>query len=135
MFYANSYEHFTHIIEYLAMLNNMLVGRRYDTFQRLTIDQYRKLDRSARFRPFADNIAFMAICEAQIRNTSHHGSLVFNQAGQTISYRSGKGGTGPEQSISYADYLVRCVRSFLQTMTLLRIELMVATWLEVRYPI
>src|SRR6516165_3592881 len=123
MFYANSYEHFTHIIEYLAMLNNMLVGRRYDTFQTLTLDQYRKLDRSARFRPFADNIAFMAICAAadnQIRNASHHGSLVFNQAKQTISYRLSKGGTGPEQRISYADYLVRCVRIFLQTMTLLR---------------
>jgi hypothetical protein len=138
MFYGNAYEHFTHLVEYLAMLNNMLAGRKFDTFQSLTLDQYRKLDRSARFRPFADNIAFMAICteaDNQIRNASHHGSLVFNQAGQTISYRSGKGGTGPELRISYVDYLVRCVRIFLQTMTLLRVELMVATYLEVPHPI
>jgi hypothetical protein len=57
------------------------------------------------------------------------------QVEQTISYRSGKGGTGPERRISYADYLVRCVRIFLQTMTLLRAELIVAAWLKVRHPI
>ena len=138
MFYGNAYEQFTHLIDYLAFLNNMLAGRKYDTCQSLTLDEYRKLDRSARFRPFVDNIAFAAICaEAnnQIRNASHHSALIFNQARQTISYRSGKGETGSEHSISYADYLVRCVRIFLQTMTLLRIELIVATDLEVRHPI
>jgi hypothetical protein len=88
----------------------------------------------------------MAMCseaDNQIRNASHHGSLRFNQVEQTISYqveqtisyRSGKGGTGPERRISYADYLVRCVRIFLQTMTLLRAELIVAAWLKVRHPI
>jgi hypothetical protein len=138
MFYGNAYEHFTLLVEYLAMLNNMLAGRRYDTFQTLTLDQYRKLHRSARFGPFSDNAAFMAICvEAnnQIRNASHHGSFVFDHAEQTIRYRSGKGGTGREESISYPDYLLRCVRIFLQTMTLLRIELVMATSLKVRYPI
>jgi hypothetical protein len=54
---------------------------------------------------------------------------------QTIRYRSGKSGTGPEQSISYANYLERRVRIFLQTTTLLRIELIVGTDLEVRHPI
>jgi hypothetical protein len=138
MFYGNAYEHFTLLVEYLAMLNNMLTGRRYDTFQTLTLDQYRKLDKSSRFGPFSDNAAFMAICaEAnnQIRNASHHGSLAFDQAEQTIRYRSGKGGTGPERSISYAEYLLRCVRIFLQVMTLLRVELIVSTYLKVRHPI
>ena len=138
MFYGNAYEHFTTLIDFLALLNNMLAGRRYDIFLTLTLDEYRKLDRSARFRSFMDNIPFAAICaEAnnQIRNASHHSALVFNQARQTISYRSGKGSTGPEQSISYADYLVRCVKIFLQTMTLFRIELLIANLLEVRHPI
>lgn len=120
------------------MLNNMLSGRRYDTFQSLTLDQYRKLDRPARFGPFSDNPAFMAICaevDNQIRNASHHGSFLFDQANQSVRYRTGKGGTGPERSIPYANYLERCVRIFLQTMTLLRVELVAATYLEVRHPI
>jgi hypothetical protein len=138
MFYGNAYEHFTLLVEYLAMLNNMLAGRRYDTFQTLTLDQYRKLDRSARFGPFSDNGAFMKICteaDNQIRNASHHGSLVFDQAQQTVRYRSGKGGIGRERSISYADYLLRCVRIFLQSLTLMRVEFLLATYLRVRHPI
>jgi hypothetical protein len=98
MFYGNSYEQFTSLIETLAVLNNMLAGRKYDAFQTLTLRKYRELDRSARFGPFKDNETFMAICEEadhQIRNASHHGSFVFEQGPQTIRYRSGKGGTGP----------------------------------------
>ena len=38
----------------------------------------------------------------------------------------------PEQTISYVDYLVRCVRNFLQTMTLLRVELILSNQLRVR---
>jgi hypothetical protein len=138
MFYGNTYENFTYLVEFLAMLNNMLAGRGYDTFQTITLAQYRKLDRPARFGPFQDNTAFIAICseaENQIRNASHHDSFVFEQADQIIRYRSGKGGTGAEQRMSYADYLVRCVRLFLQTMTVFRIELLVATTLRVRRPI
>jgi len=54
---------------------------------------------------------------------------------QIIRYRSGKGGTGPERTISYATYLERSVRLFLQAITLFRMELAVATSLGVRRPI
>jgi len=135
MFYGNVYEQFTSLVDILAMLNNMLAGRKYDTFQTLTLRKYRELDRPAWFGPFKDNETFMAICEEadnQIRNASHHGSFVFEQGPQIIRYHSGKGGTGPEQIISYVDYLARCVRIFLQTMTLLRIELILSNQLRVR---
>jgi hypothetical protein len=138
MFYGNAYEQFTFLVEYLAMLNNMLADRRYDTFETLTLNGYRELDRPARFGPFKKNTAFMALCEEadnQIRNASHHGSFVFDQSEQIIRYRSGKGGTGNERTISYANYLEKCVRLFLQAMTLFRIELLVATSLGVRRPI
>jgi hypothetical protein len=138
MFYGNIYEQFTVLVEYLAMLNNMLAGRRYDSFPTMTLRRYRESDRPQRFGPFSDNAAFTAICaeaDNQIRNASHHGSLAFDQAEQTIRFRSGKGGTGRERIISYADYLRRCVEIFLQTMTLLRVELVVATRLEVPHPI
>jgi hypothetical protein len=138
MFYGNTYEHFTGLVEYLAMFNNMLMGRAFDTFHTLTLEQYRKLDKSARLGPFAMNAPFMAICaeaDNQLRNASHHGSLVFEQDNQVIRYHSGKGDTGPEQKISYANYLARCARIFLQTMTLLRIELMNAHQLGLHPPL
>jgi len=138
MFYGNAYEQFAVLAEYVAMLNNMLAGRRYDTFETLTLKSYRKLDRPARFGPFEKNAAFMSLCEERdnhIRNASHHGSFTFDQLEQNIRYRFSKGGTGQERSISYANYLERCVRLFLQTMTLFRIELAVATSLGIRRPI
>jgi hypothetical protein len=125
-------------VELLAMLNNMLAGRKYDKFETLTLRKYRELDRPNRFGPFQKNQTFMAICEEadnQIRNASHHGSFVFEKGPQVIRYRAGKGGTGPEQTMSYADYLVRCVRIFLQTMTLLRMELIISDQLKIRPPI
>lgn len=138
MFYGNCYEQFTHLVEVLALINNMLICRRFDKFQDLTLAQYRKLDRPARFGPFEANKPFMAICreaDNQIRNASHHGSFEFDRDDQIIRYRSGKGGTGPERTISYAAYLECCVRLFLQTMTLFRIELVVATNLGINRPI
>ena len=116
MFYGKAYEQFTFLIEYLAMLNNMPGGRPYDTFQKLTLTKYRKLDRPQRFGPFETNTAFMAMCaeaDNQLRNASHHSSFVFDRSNQMISYRVGKGGTGAEHRISYANYLERCVRLFL----------------------
>jgi hypothetical protein len=76
-----------------------------------------------------------AEADNQLRNASHHGSLAFDPAEQTICFRLGRGGTGRPERISYADYLTRCVQIFLQAMTLLRVELVVATFLEVPYPI
>lgn len=138
MFYGNAYEHFAKSIEYLALVNNMLRGRTYDTFENLSLEEYRKLDNPARFNAFAATDKFAAICaeaDNQIRNASHHGSFSFDQDGQIIRYRSGKGGTGPERQIAYVDYLERCVRLFLQLMTLLRIELMVAHQAKLAPPV
>lgn len=138
MFYGSAYEQFTLLIEYLAMLNNMLAGRRYDAFKTMTLDKYRELDRPGRSGPFRDNAAFMALCaeaDNQLRNASHHELFVFDPCDQIIRWRSGKGGMGAKRSISYATYLERCVRLFLQAMTLFRIELVVATSLGIRRPI
>jgi hypothetical protein len=64
--------------------------------------------------------AFAALCEErynQLRNASHHGGMTIDRKTQTIRYRAGKGGTGPEQRVDYATYLARSVRLFLQAMT------------------
>ncbi len=66
---------------------------------------------------------------------SHHGRLAFDSAAQLVRYRAGKGGTGPEQTLSYTEYLQRCVRIFLQAMTLLRGELIICDQFGIRHPV
>jgi hypothetical protein len=137
MFYGNAYEHFTSLVEILALLNNLLLGRPADVFQTLTLDAYRKLDKPGRFGPFSQNEHFFTICseaDNRIRNASHHGSFDFDQQRHIINYRSGKG-PGPRQQMSYVDYQERCVRLFLQVMTLLRVELILSTQLGIKPPV
>ena len=138
MFYGNTYEHFTSLVDLFAMLNNMLSGRSYDTFQSLTLQEYRKLDKPARFGPFTSNGAFMSICseaDNHLRNASHHGSFVLDTVTQMITYHSGKGGTGPAQQISYSAYLERCVRLFLQILALFRVEALLSRQFGTRTPL
>jgi hypothetical protein len=138
MFYGNTYENFSTLIDYLAMWNNMLEGRRFDTFTTMDLNCYHALDRPSRFDAFALNPKLMAICEERdnkIRNASHHRWFVLDKSTHVIHFRNGKGGTGPERRISYSAYLERCVRLFLQTMTLLRLELMISNQMGTRYPV
>ena len=137
MFYGNAFEHFASLIDYFSFANNIILGRKYDTFGQLTIDAYRKLDKPNKFNNFAMNPAFTAICaeaDNSIRNASHHGSFLLGQDG-IIRYRSGKGSMGPEQQMTYASYLERCVKLFLQVMTLLRIELVMTIRLPMKPPL
>jgi hypothetical protein len=138
MFYGNTYEDLSALADYLAMWNNMLEGRRYDTFEKIDLDHYHTLNRPNRFDAFALNPTFMAICEERnnkIRNASHHRWFVLDRSTQIIRYRTGKGGTGQERTISYSGYLERCVRLFLQAMTLLRLELMISNQMGSSYPV
>jgi hypothetical protein len=127
MSYGNLFECFTSLIELPVLLNNILQGRNHDEFAQLTLDGYRRLDKASRCGPLSSTPALNALCEEadnQLRNASHHGGIKFERDTQTISYRAGKGGAGDEQSMAYAEYLMRCVRLFLQVLTILRIELM-----------
>ena len=138
MFYGNTYEDFTILIDYLAMWNNMLQGRRYDTFAKMNLGFYHTLDRPKRFDAFASNPTFMAICEERdnkIRNASHHRGFVLDKSSQIVRYHAGKGGSGPEQTISYVGYLERCARLFSQTITLLRLELMISNIMGTSYSV
>jgi len=138
MLYGNAFETFSSNVEVLAMLNNLIAGRRFDEFETLTLDAYSKLDKASRFGPFAGNAAFAAICKEvdnQLRNASHHDGMTFNRAWREIAYRSGKGGQGEERSISYARYLAKCAALFIQAMLLFRLEILIADRFKVRWPI
>lgn len=138
MFYGNAFEHFASLAELLARFNNMLLGRDHDKFEKLTIDAYLKLDKANRFGPFSMNRAFMEICaetDNQVRNASHHGSIHLDRETQVVRFHSGKGDSGPERQMSYASYLARCCHLLLQTLTLLRMELIFCQQMKLRYPI
>ncbi len=138
MSYGNLFEGFTSLIELPVLLNNILQGREHDQFAQLTLDEYRRLDKASRCNPLSSNPALLALCEEadnQLRNASHHAGIKFDSDNQTISYRAGKGGTGSEHSMAYAEYLSRCVRLFLQILTVLRMELILCNQLGWSSPI
>lgn len=138
MFYGNAFEAFASSVDIMAYLNNMLAGRPFNQFEKLTQREYLKLDKASRFDAFAGVPAFAALCEEhdnQLRNASHHGGMKMDRKTQTIRYRVGKGGTGPEQRVDYAIYLAKSAKLFLQAMTLLRIEIMMCHTTSARPPL
>jgi hypothetical protein len=138
MFYGNAFEVFASLVDILAYLNNMLAGRPFNEFEKLTQKDYLKLDKANRFDAFAGVPAFVALCEErdnQLRNASHHGGTRMDPETQMIRYRAGKGGTGPEQRVGYATYLARSAKLFLQTVTLLRLEIMMCHATGARPPL
>ena len=138
MFYGNAFEVFASQVDLLAYLNNLAAGRAFDKFERLTAEEYRKLDKAGKFGPFSGNRAFADVCseaDNQLRNASHHGRLSFDRKKQELTYRTGKGGTGPQRSVTYTQYLARCVQIFLQTLLLLRAEIVMAHQGDMRAPL
>lgn len=138
MFYGNAFEAFTTVVEYLAYLNNLIAGRKFDAFASMDREKYVQLDKASRFRCFEANQAFKAICiEADnvLRNASHHGGFAFDDKTQDITYRAGKGGQGNELHISYTDYLRRCTELFMQAMVIMKLELVVANNAGLRAPL
>jgi hypothetical protein len=138
MFYGNAFEVFGSVVDLLAVLNNLMQGREFDKFQQLTYSEYQKLDKSSKLGPFAMNAKFMALCEEYdngLRNASHHGRLAFDHDKQTISYKGGKGGLGEIVTLSYASYLLKCVKLFYQIVGLFQIELVFMNSLKLKSPI
>jgi hypothetical protein len=138
MSYGNLFEGFTSLVELPVLLNNIVQGRDHDKFVQLTLEDYRRLDKAARCNPLKNTPSLFALCEEsdnQLRNSSHQNGTQFEQSTPAVLYRAGKGGTGHEQSLTYVDYLSRCVRLFLQIVALLRIELILCKQLGWSPPI
>lgn len=138
MFYGNCFETFASHVDILAYLNNIASGRQFDHFEQLDRASYLKLDKASRFNPFLNNPIFANLCEERdnkLRNASHHRSMVFDPASQQITYRSGRGENPQLQTIYYVEYLQKSVKLFLQTLTLLRFEILLCYIYGKRPPI
>lgn len=136
-FYGDAYEVFAGSVDFLAMLNNIKRGRKFDEFETLTLDKYMKLDNSSKFNPFETNTVFMALCvekDNQLRNASHHKGIALDEDGRTLKFRAGKGGSGDEQVMTYASYLYRSVTLFLQISVLAAVELTICSGSKIDLP-
>lgn len=115
MLYGNAFEHLASFLLLPACLNNIVEGRPYDTFKKLTFEEYLDLDKASRHGPFKDNPNLATIADAlnnQIRNASHHGNMRFNPKSGYVIYRPTK--SGRVKYVKYAEYLMLC-NKILQT--------------------
>jgi len=136
-FYGDAYEVFAGSVDFLAMLNNIKHGRKFDEFESLTLEKYHKLDNSSKFNPFTTNTVFMALCaekDNQLRNASHHKGIKMDSDTRSLRFRAGKGGTGDEQEMSYASYLYKSVTLFLQISVLAAVELTMCSGSKIDLP-
>jgi hypothetical protein len=127
MFYGNAYEALGTLVGIVAFVNNVFQGRKFDEFERLTLQQYEQLDKPARFGPFSNNDQlkfFRSESDNGLRNASHHRRLRYSPRYHTVSYRKGKAGKGDWVEMSYGKYVERCCRIFCVLVTLLRFELL-----------
>jgi hypothetical protein len=125
MFYGNAYEVLTSHLLIFACLNNISLGRPFDTFEDMTLDKYRKTHKAHRARPFdncAEYKAIVSSLDSILRNASHHRSMRLTGSKRHVEYRSG--GTGAWHRISYGEYLYKCNSVAISLMALLALELL-----------
>lgn len=133
MFYGNAFEALGTLADFLAFSNNVKMGRAWDTFEQLTASTYLKLDKSSRFTAFAATPGLAALCaeaDNQLRNASHHGGIEIDAGGKVVSYRAGKGGQGDTNSMTYTEYLRKCIVLFVQIVSIHMVELVVTQKLQ-----
>jgi hypothetical protein len=109
-FYGEAFEQLATMLVWPACLNNISKGRGFEEFQRMTLKQYRNIDKAARKVAFAENATMSQLTaefDSTLRNASHHGALrCAPDSRQWIEYRSGD--TGNWKRMRYSDYLVKC---------------------------
>lgn len=138
MFYGNAFEAFGDNVELLTAVNNLSEDRPFDQLRSITFEAYRATDKAGRTKAFAGNPALAAVAgefDNQLRNASHHGGMTFDRASGMIEYRAGKGGQGEVETISYAAYLARSSRLFIQLMLVFRLEMLIANKFGARLPV
>lgn len=110
LYYGQAFEALTSAFVIPACLNNILRGRAFDQFERMTLNKYQKdVDKAKRACPFEAESAFFVLSnglDAGLRNGSHHASIRRDQ--ELIYFRSG--GSGRERDMPFSTYLHECNR-------------------------
>ena len=108
LYYGQAYETLTSQYVFLACINNIHSGRKFDEFKAMSLNKYIKdVEKAKRSNPFSDVPELYAFAEfenSSLRNGSHHASIW--KDGEKVIFRSG--GTGAENNMPYARYLHLC---------------------------
>lgn len=115
LFYGNAFEHLATYLVFPACLNNIIEGRAYDTFEKLTLKKYLALNKASKSGPFKANPKLSNISDVlnnQIRNASHHRRMHFDPVHATIFYFPNE--SDEAKFLPYGEYLMLC-NSILQT--------------------
>jgi hypothetical protein len=126
MYYGEAFESLGSGLDFLVSLNNIINDRSFDQLQHVSLERYRESDKGRRGEAVRTSDAFGFIVEEydnQLRNASHHRWLKLSSDRSIISYQVG--GRGAVQSLSYAEYLLRCNRITMNLMLLASLELIV----------
>lgn len=109
--YGNAFEALTSSFIFPALLNNVIAGRSYDTFERLSLSEYLKIDKSGKHNCFQNNPTFAPLIvglDNQLRNASHHERMSIHPRTGVITYRPSR--DGRRKSISYTDYSIKTLQ-------------------------
>ncbi|MFS2022536.1 hypothetical protein [Massilia sp. CT11-137] len=123
-FYAKVYEFYAGAICIYTCLNNIKEGRPFDELKKITLRDYLATDKAKRRISFSSNEVFSDASsefDSKLRNASYHNWFFLRDDNKTIEFRSG--GTGALETISYTEYLYRCVVMLSQFWKLFAFEL------------
>jgi hypothetical protein len=108
LYYGEVYEALTSHFTILACLNNLLAGRKFDEFEKMSLNKYIKdVEKAKKHNPFVNVPEFSIFADdldSSLRNGSHHASIW--REGEIIMFKSG--GTGAKRDISYSRYIHQC---------------------------
>ena len=124
MFYGNAFELLGSHLDMVAALFNIVEGRQYDQLSKISLANYRSINKANRTACFAGHAVLSRLAveyDSSIRNASHHRWFKLDARRENISYRSG--GTGALRTMSYAEYLYRCNKLLLQIMALACVDM------------
>jgi len=123
-FYAKAYEFYAGAICIYTCLNNIKEGRPFDELKSISLKDYLATDKAKRRISFSSNQTFSDASsefDSKLRNASYHNWFFLRSDNKTIEFRSG--GTGALETISYTEYLYRCVVLLSQVWKLTSFEL------------
>jgi hypothetical protein len=110
-YYSSCYEAVAKILYIPAAINNAVQRGNIHKFERIdSLDKYQSLGNGDKLRCFEGNPELIVISECydnHLRNASFHNHMAFNRKKSKISYNKNN---GDYVSISYADYLVMCIK-------------------------
>jgi hypothetical protein len=126
LYYGEAFEVLGSNIDILASVNNILAGRSFDQLEHVSLRKYRESDKGRRGETLKTNSELsrlVAEYDNRLRNASHHRWLRLSHDRSEMVYQ--EGGSGPRQTVGYAEYLRRCCALTAQLMILASIEVVV----------